>query len=203
MTGRSKVRRAALGFRAHSGWACAILIAGTKANPDVVERRRIVLCDSAIAGSKQPFHQAEPMRFADAQTYIARCTRSTDALTRAALGQLRAFAERGETQIVGCGLTTASGRPLPDLKAILASHSLIHAAEGEFYRDAVARACAAAGIPVARVKEREVADWTAARLNLTDAGLRERLAAFGKALGPPWTADEKLATMAAWLALAA
>jgi hypothetical protein len=202
MTASSKVRRAAIGFRAHSGWACAILLAGTKANPDVVERQRVVLCDSAIAGSKQPFHQAEPMRFADAAAYIAGCRRSTDALARAALKQLRAFAKRGALEIVGCGLTRASGRPLPDLKSILASHSLIHAAEGEFYRDTLARACSAAGIPVSRVKEREVAEWTAARLNLTDGALRERLAAYGKALGPPWTADEKLATMVAWLALA-
>jgi hypothetical protein len=202
MTGSSKVRRAAIGFRAHSGWACAILLAGTKAKPDVVERWRVVLCDPAITGSKQPFHQAEPMRFADAEAYIAGCTRSTDALARAALRQIRDFAKRGEVEIVGCGLTTASGRPLPDLKAILASHSLIHAAEGEFYRDTLARACVAAGIPVSKVKEREVADWTAARLKLTDGELRERLAVFGKALGPPWTADQKLATMAAWLALA-
>jgi hypothetical protein len=202
MTGTSKGRKAAIGFRAHSGWACAILLAGTRTEPDILVRRRLVLCDSAIEGSKQPFHEAEPMPFSRAAAFIDGCTKSSDALALAELKTLRDVAKANNAEIVGCGLTTASGRPLPDLKSILASHSLIHAAEGEFYRDALARACGAAKISVSRVKEREVADWTAARLNLTDPALRERLAFYGKALGPPWTADEKLATMAAWLALA-
>jgi len=142
------------------------------------------------------------MPFAEAERYIHKCTCSTDALARGELKSLRDIAKANGVEIVGCGLTTASGRPLPELKSILASHSLIHAAEGEFYRDTLARACNAAKIKVSRVKEREVADWTAARLNLTDTALKTRLMEYGKALGPPWTADEKLATMAAWLALA-
>jgi hypothetical protein len=201
MTGTSKARKATIGFRAHSGWACAILLAGPKTNPKIIDRRRVMLCDRSIQGSKQPFHEAEEMPFASAEAFIERCTKSTDALARFELKALRDVAKKNDLQIVGCGLTTASGRPLPDLKSILASHSLIHAAEGEFYRDTLARACKAAKIEVSRVKEREVADWTAARLNLTDTALKTQLATYGKALGAPWTVDEKLATMAAWLAL--
>jgi hypothetical protein len=89
---------------------------------------------------------------------------------------------------------------LPDLGSVLASHALIHAAEGEFYRDAVARACARANIGVARMRERDIEGWAAARIG--EAQLKTALAAFGKALGPPWTADEKRATMVAWLVLA-
>ncbi len=143
------------------------------------------------------------MPFSQAEAFIAKCSKSSDALARTALQALQAIAAKQSLEIVGCGLTTASGRPLPDLKSILASHSLIHAAEGEFYRDTLSRACERSKVPVSRVRERDVADWTAARQNLTDTGLKERLAAYGKALGTPWTVDEKLATMAAWLALAA
>jgi hypothetical protein len=202
MTGNSKVRKAALGFRSHSGWACAILLAGPKDKPSILERRRVTLCDPSIHGSKQPFHEAEPMAFSRAEAFIKQCAQSSDVLARQDLKSLANAAEASGVEIVACGLTTASGRPLPDLRSILASHSLIHAAEGEFYRDALARACERMGIKVSRVKEREVADWTAARLNLTETVLKARLAGWGKALGPPWTADEKLATMAAWLALA-
>jgi hypothetical protein len=195
-------RKAALGFRSHSGWACAILLRGPKALPEILDRRRVELCDPTITGSKQPFHQAEAMPFAKGKAFIERCTSSSDTLARAALKELRKVAEAGGVEITGCGITTASGRPLPELQSILASHSLIHAAEGEFTRDRLAHACTAAKIAVSRVKEREVADWTASRLNLTDTALKTRLAEWGKALGSPWTADEKLATMAAWLALA-
>jgi hypothetical protein len=38
-------------------------------------------------------------------------------------------------------------------------------------------------------------------LKLAGEALRVRLAAFGKPLGPPWTRDHKLASLAAWLVL--
>ena len=142
------------------------------------------------------------MAFPEASVFIKKCTRSSDVLARQELKSLANAARANGVEIIGCGLTTASGRPLPDLKSILASHSLIHAAEGEFYRDALARACEHAGIKVSRVKEREVADWTAARLGMMDTALKARIANWGKVMGPPWTADEKIATMAAWLELA-
>lgn len=202
MTGTSKGRKAALGFRAHSGWACAMLVAGTKSGIEIIDRRHIELCDPKIEGSKQPFHYAEPMPFAKAESYIARCMKATDTLAHDAVAVLRAIADEKGLRLAGVCLTAASGRALPDLRGILASHTLIHAAEGEFYRDALARATEAAKLKISRVKENEAAVWTAARLGLGEGELRERLVEIGKFLGPPWSADEKFATMAAWLVLA-
>lgn len=197
-----KPRRAALGVRAHSGWAAVILLAGTKAEPEIVERRHISLCDPKIAGSKQPFHEAEPMPFAKAKAYIGRCTASTARMADGAVKELRSAAKMYGLAMDSCGILTSSARALPDLKSILASHALIHAAEGEFYRDAIAEACERAEIAVTRIREREIADWTASHIGITDTELRERIGAMGKALGPPWTADEKLSAMIAWLVLA-
>jgi hypothetical protein len=190
----------AIGFRAHSGWACAIIVAGNRKDIGVVERRRVELCDPRIDGSKQPFHHAEPMRFSAAKAYIARCTRATDRLADEAVAALRACVE--EDGIAGACIITASERKLPDLAGILASHALIHAAEGEFYRDALARGLQRAALEVSRVKEKDTLVWTASRLGTNENALRERLAAIGKPLGPPWGSDEKLATMAGWLVLA-
>ena len=50
------------------------------------------LCDSAVEGSKQPFHTAEPLGFADAEAFIARCSAATDVLARAAIDALVRFA---------------------------------------------------------------------------------------------------------------
>ena len=193
-------RRAALGVRAHSGWAAAILLAGPADAPQILDRRRIALCDPAIEGSKQPFHHAEPMDFADAESFIAECARSSEKHARKALDQLIALAKAHRCRIGGCGIVAASGRVLPDLRSILASHALIHAAEGEFYRGAFARACERETIAVSRVREREIESWTASRVG--EKNLKTAIVAMGKALGPPWTADEKLSTMIAWLALA-
>ena len=201
MTATSKLpERAALGVRVHSGWAAAILLSGPAEAPQILDRRRISLCDPAIEGSKQPFHHAEPMAFAAAERFISHCAKSTQGRARSAIRALAKTAAAHRCELTGCGILAASGRALPGLKSILASHSLIHAAEGEFYRDAIARACARAQIAISRVKARDVESWTGARVG--ERALKSATVAFGRALGPPWTADEKLATMIAWLVLA-
>jgi len=197
MTGRSKVPDgAALGVFAHSGWAAYVVLAGSPRAPDILARGRMQLCDTSIKGAKQPFHEAEPMPFAAAEKFIVRCTAATAKLAEVAIAAIQV-----RTPLRACCVLTASGRPLPDLKGILASHSTIHAAEGEFYRDAVAAACAANGIAVRRVRRRDMeAEMQTLPVPLSAA--KERLAAFGKQVGAPWTQDEKLSAAGAWLMLA-
>lgn len=178
----------ALGVRAHSGWAAYAVLSGDARAPDIVARGRMTLCESAE--TKMLFHTAEPMPFARAQEFIAQC--------RAATAKLADQELKNVGPVLGCCILCASGRKLPDLNSILASHALIHAAEGEFYRDAVAQACERAGVAVSRVRERDL-EAQAEHLS----GWRERLADFGKKLGPPWTQDEKLSALGAWLVLAA
>jgi hypothetical protein len=196
MTATSKARRASLGVRCHSGWAAAILLAGPPKAPTVLERCRIALCAPPLA--KQPFHEAEAMPFEAAQAYIGRCMAASAALACEAVMALAKTATARRFALTRCGIVAASGRPLPELGKVLASHALIHAAEGEFYRDAVAQACAQMQIASARVKERELADWLGARV----PDFEGKIAEWGRELGPPWTADQKLAAQAAWLALA-
>jgi hypothetical protein len=57
-------------------------------------------------------------------------------------------------------------------------------------------------LPVIREKEREILDQGAAALRLTPADLEQLITVTGRALGPPWTQDEKLASLAGWIALA-
>ena len=193
---------AALGFRAHSGWAAVVVVSGTPAAPVILDRRRIEIADPKVRGSKQPFHAAEPLPFKEAEQFIRRCTASTNALAERAVQGVVDGAEEKGYRVAGCGLLTASGRPLPDLAAILASHALIHAAEGEMFRQALVRASEECGLPVTKVRERELLDRAAAALRTPAAKLQRRLAELGRPLGPPWTQDEKLATLAALLALA-
>jgi hypothetical protein len=185
-----------LGVRSHSGWAAYVVLSGKLTAPDILARGRMQLCDPAIQGSKQPFHEAEPMAFPLAEKFIARCTASSAKLADKALAGIGAHA-----RITACCVLTASGRPLPDLKGILASHSTIHAAEGEFYRDAVAAACDRAKIPVRRVRERDI-EREMHNFPVSAAAAKARLVEFGKQLGSPWTADEKLSALGAWLMLA-
>lgn len=154
------------------------------AKPVVLERRRIVTADPAIAGSKQPFHAAEALPLERAETLIARCRVSSEKL---ATNALRGLVDRPGVAVAA--IVIGSGRQLPDLAATLKSHALIHTAEGEFFREVLAEALGFFGVPVIRVREREIRH------------LQTRIAALGKALGPPWTQDEKLASLAAWTAV--
>jgi hypothetical protein len=194
-------QRAAIGLRAHSGWAALVAVAGSLRSPAVVERRRIVLADASVAGSKQPYHAAEKLPFDAAEQFVAQCRECSARLAGEAVGAaLDDLAGRGY-RVVSVGLLLAGGRPLPGLAAVLASHALIHTAEGELFREVLALAGERRGLAVLKVKERELDGQCESALGVPAAELPGLLAAIGKTLGPPWRQDEKYAALAGWLAL--
>jgi hypothetical protein len=99
-------------------------------------------------------------------------------------------------------VTAAATAKLPaKLEDIVRVHARMHAAEGDFYRDVVADACEAAGLEVRRVVERELPALVCDLLRIDPAALKARLRTMGAALGPPWSEDYRLASLAAWLGL--
>lgn len=202
MAKQAPVRRAALGLRAHSGWAALVALAGSSESVMVMVRRRIETADPSIRGSKQPFHAAEPLKLQDAQALIQKCTDSTRRLSRAALQTAIADLRAKGFEVGGCGVILGAGRSLPALEAILASHPLLHTAEGEFYRHALVEAGEHCGLTVLGVKEREAYERGAAQLRLSVTELEKRIAALGRGIGPPWTQDQKYAALVGWMALA-
>jgi len=193
--------RAAIGLRAHSGWAALVAVTGSIRSPTVLDRGRIVLADATISGSKQPYHAAEGLRFQEAKRLLERCQESSERLARQAVGAAIDNLARRGFKAVAAGLLLASGRPLPDLGAVLASHALIHTAEGEMFRNVLGLAGEHYGLSVVKVKERELPGRAAATLGVPAEELPHHLAAIGKTLGPPWRQDEKYAALAGWLAL--
>jgi hypothetical protein len=200
MTTRSNAagREAALGFRAHSGWAALVAVAGPAAEPTAVLRRRVEL----VRGSpRQPFHAAEGLAFAAAEDLVRRATDEATGLAEQAVRDAVADLRAAERQPRAAGLLLAAGRPLPGLREILASHALIHAAEGELFRDVLRRASRSCGLALVEAGDREIEERASRSLRRSAAEIRGRLAEWGKALGSPWTQDEKRAALVAWLAL--
>jgi hypothetical protein len=166
----------ALGFRAHSGWAVAVAVRGA---PEVVERSRIV-----TARVKQPYHAAEPLAFAKAEALIRACRSTSVGLAVEAIRpMIAAHAPACAAVLVGRALI------LPPLESILKSHAMIHTAEGVFYREILVEALGQLGLRVERVPEKALS---------AELG---RVSGLGRRLGPPWTQDHKLATLAALAAL--
>ena len=193
---------AAIGFRPHSGWACLIAIAGPVGALHVIERRKIDLADRATRGSVQPYHFAEGLDLKKAERWIEQCLNTSERLARDAIEVTVNKLRQQGYWVRACGLVRSSARPLPELESVLASHALIHTAEGEMFRDALMRASAHHGFPVLGVKERELFTRCAADLGMAQQETESRLAELGRMLGPPWCQDEKFATLVAWLALA-
>jgi len=192
---------AAIGFRAHSGWAAAVAVTGSPDAPVVVSRRRIVMMEHGAAGPSQPYHAAVGLDIREAEQLVANCAARAAALAATGLdGMVEDLRQLGHA-VVGCGLLLGSGRPLPPLGKILASHPLLHTAEGELFREALRAAGRECGLPLTEAIERELFTRAAGDLGLPATQLERHVAAMGKAIGPPWRQDQKFAAVAAWLAL--
>ncbi len=182
--------RAAIGLRAHSGWAALVAVAGTLDAPRILERRRIVIADPEIAGSKQPYHAAAELPFPQAEALVKQAIDSSRALALETLSAtVQALRSRGH-EVVGCGVLLGSGKALPPLAKVLAAHALIHTAEGEMFRDVLLWAAKEFCLPVTGVREKSL-----------DPASVQRIASLGKLIGPPWTQDQKYATLVGLKAL--
>jgi hypothetical protein len=189
----------------HSGWGVLVAISGVANAIELIDRRRIEITDSKVPGARQPYHYAASAEFvglAEKEKYLADCAAVSEGLTIAAVEELMRELETRQYRIVGSAVLLASGRPLPAISQILVSHPLVHTAEGEFFRNAVRRACENLKIPVTAIKERDLD----ARINTAFGNaaneVQRRISTLGRSMGPPWTKDHKNAAFAAAIVLA-
>jgi hypothetical protein len=178
-----------------------VAVSGKPGALEIVERRRIDIIDPMLTGAKQPFHFAKELPPENAERFVADCARTSQRLATELLREMIGQMQKRELQVVSCGVLLASGRPLPSLPLILASHSLIHTAEGEFFREAFRRACSTLEIPVTGIRERELSEQFDSHFGARAAPLRREIAELGASMGPPWTTDQKSAALAALMVL--
>jgi len=190
------MKNAAFGIRVHSGWAVLVCVSGDPAAPNVVDRRRIVIIEPTMEGAKQPYHFAESLSLEEAERHIQKCAAVSQRLALKAIGDVLEAVNTRHYRIVGCAMLLASGRALPSLQKILASHALIHTAEGEFFRKIVRKACERCRIPVVGIRERELDERANATFGKAAAGVRKRISDLRSTVGSPWTQDEKAAALA-------
>jgi hypothetical protein len=196
------MKKAAVGFRVHSGWSAIVAVSLEKSAPIVLRRLRAHLVKTFSYTFRQPYHTGEKMDFAEAGEFIAGVRTEAEGLAYEALHGMEAHLEEQGYRLERAGLLLASGRPLPELEKILQSHALIHTADGELFREALRSASTRCGLRVTCTKERELLERCAEAFSLRSPVVLRRATELGKGLGAPWSQDEKYATLAAWLALA-
>jgi hypothetical protein len=196
------MQRSAIGIRVHSGWGALVAVAGNGAGMEVVDRRRVEIINPRKPGVAQPFHFAERLEISKAHEHVTRCAVASKSLALAALQEVVRQLQTQDYEAAGIAILLSSGRPLPAFEKILAAHTLIHAAEGEFFRQAFRDAAAELKIAVTGIRERDLDAQAKAVMGKAAPGVHKRIADLGRVLGPPWTADQKSAALAAALVLA-
>ena len=188
--------RAAVGFSTHTGWAAAVVLSGSVERPRVVHRARIELWELADGFI---YHRAAEL---DPEAGRKLIQRAEELSRRKAREGLRTLLEPLQVPLSAAGIVGANARLPSDLTAILKSHALVHAAEGELFRRALALASEGAGLKVATVPARKLPAMAAQALGIGEAEVPRRVADLGRGLGAPWGKDQKDAAAVAWVALA-
>jgi len=196
------MKRAAIGIRMHSGWGALVAVANSDGAVEVLERRRVAVTIPGTPGANQPYHFAEKLELAEAEKFLGNCFAASKRLALAAVRDVVDELRGRQYRVIGSAVLLASGRVLPPLAKILASHAVIHAAEGEFFREVFSKACADLDLSVTGVRERDLDERVKTTLGKAAARMRQQISTMGRAIGPPWTADQKTAALPALIVLA-
>jgi hypothetical protein len=189
--------RVALGLKARTGRALLVAVGGGD-ELTVLERTQLPLLPE---GDWAPYHAAEGLPPAAARERVSRSIASANRLAAAGIrGAAERLASAGHS-VCGCGVLVGPGMPAWSTEEILAVHVRMHQAEGELFRDVLIAGARAHGLEVVTLREKSALPDAAEMLRLARPQLDDRLAALGRAVGPPWTKDQKEAAAAAIVAL--
>jgi hypothetical protein len=194
---------AAIGFSTHSGWAAMVALAagGSSATLSVLSRARIELIDAHDRDAKQPYHAVEFVCVEEATGRLQGYLETATALAGAAISTQRAALQKRGFEVKSVGILDSAGRKGTSLASILASHALIHGAEGDHFRNALCAAADAQGLRVCRVQTRVLEEHAVKQLHQPLKRILDIVNGLGRQVGPPWGADQKKAALLAWTLL--
>jgi hypothetical protein len=191
---------ASIAFKARTGRAIVVVLAGDADVPQVLERATVPLLP---LGEFAPYHAAEGLAAEAAHRHVSAAIDRARGLAQRALREAGTRCARSGHALRGCAVLVGAGMPAWTTSEILAVHVRMHQAEGELFRNVLVDAARALCTPLTTLPEKTALDAAAQRLGLTRSQLDATLAALGKQAGAPWGKDQKEAAAAAWVALQA
>ncbi len=192
-----RIQAASIGFRVKTGRAIAVVVAGPAASPRVVKRCDVELCDFRNRWTRQPYHAPLELPEEQAAGIVREATAAVRSLGTRVVRRLAAELAAEGYRVQSIGLVVGSDIDPAKLGNL---HVRAHALEGRLYRGALERGAAACRLPCFALVERSAYQQAATALGKPPAHLKRTVAALGGAL-KPWRAEEKTATLAAWLGL--
>jgi hypothetical protein len=190
-----KAETVALGFRIKSGWAAAVLLRGPVRSPRLCDSRVIDLSDTRFPETRQPYHAAmgkletDPGKIRARLRIVRRIARQS---IKRLLAKHRGFVIRRAALVIGSQIDPAS---------IANPHIRAHALEGQLFRTTLDDALRAHRIHTVILIERDAYSKASAHLRKASSDLRRVTQNLGRSGEGPWRAEQKLAALAAWIAL--
>ncbi len=188
---------AALGFRVKSGWAAAVLLTDSAHLPQLCDVQRIDLSDPRLPETRQPYHAA----MGRLETDTRKINRRVDVVRRIAeksIAKLLAGYRQQNFTIKRAALVVGSQI---DPHSVTNPHIRAHALEGQLFRSVLQESLHAHRILSDVLIERDAYARAAVQLKQSNENVRRVIQKFGRDTKAPWRAEQKLAAVAAWVAL--
>jgi hypothetical protein len=196
---KTKLAAAALGFRVKSGWAMAVLLAGPKSSPTLLRCERALLSDPNVPATIQPYHAALKLSGADGKAELRSLVKLVAVAARRSVKDLLNQATNRGYEVQSAAMVVGS---LVDPATLHNEHIRAHGLEGQLFRGVLEDAFQAHGILCTAFLEKSAYITAAEQLRITEAAAKRTIAQLGESHEGPWRAEEKMAALAAWVALA-
>lgn len=189
--------RAALGFRVKSGWAVAVMLKGSARSPRVCDVQRIDLSDPQLPETRQPYHAAmgkletDPRKI-DRRVHVVQSIAQRSIATLVTGYRQNGYSIRRAALVVGSRIDPAS---------VASPHIRAHAFEGRLFRSVLEKSLQRHRIRTNVLIEREAYIQAVIQLEQLDENVRRTVKNFSRETEAPWRAEQKLAALAAWVAL--
>jgi hypothetical protein len=200
-----------LGFRALKGGSVVVGVAADGREPRIMLSSFLATAAEGDRLSLEPYHVAAEMErgpgggpSAEAEAAVTEGRKRQDALAAAGLEDILARLRKTRGEPVVAALLVNRAGWVTDLLAYslaFADHPPV--AEGLAVRDALRFAFGRCGIHGVEVDEKTLHEIASKELQLAPADIDARLKALGATAGRPWRKEQKLACLAAWVAVAA
>jgi len=178
------------------------VVAGGVARPEVVFRGRAELGDPAGRVKRNVYQASRALEPAAAADRVEAAERIAADQAAAALERTVRDATDEGAVVRSCAVVVGTFPSGARLESILASHALAHAAEGRLYQHALLQGAESRGLDAVAIPKRSIWEEGEATFGVAQDELRHWIDQLRREVGPPWAEDQKLAALAAWIALA-
>jgi len=192
----------ALGFRVKSGWAAAAVVSGPASSPTLLRTRHLDLCDPTVPESRQPFHAVDEAQ-GELELDGDRIKKRLEVVRRVtaqSIGKLLSECLANAWAPHCAGIVTGS---LIDPSTIRSPHIRAHAMEGRLFRTVLEDELRAHHLACVVLPEKTAFKAAIDAIPSGEDALKRTLANLGRHAEGPWRAEEKLAVLAAWVAISA